>query len=484
MTHDFYMPAEFERQQAAILIFPERPGSWGYGAVPAQKVFAQIINTIALHEDVYVIVSDVSRPAAEKLTAVSDRVHLLDIPTNDAWARDTAPTFVKNGRTGEVRGISWKFNAWGGEYDGLYAHWELDDALAETFCKMTGFGCISAGDFVLEGGSIHSDGEGTILTTESCLLSGGRNPSMTKAEIERTLCEYLGGKKVIWLPRGIFNDETNEHVDNVCAFIRPAEVVLAWTDDRNDPQYELSAACLETLENCTDAKGRKIIVHKLPIPDTPVCVTEHDLAGYTFEDGEDIREVGERLAASYVNFFFANDIVLLPQFGGENAESDARAVNIMRSLLPDREIVPIDAVEIIKGGGNIHCITQQIPDRQKWRWCLIGNIVDEHEWGEEHTIRHGTKHFLPGTKVYIELAYPGMGNESIVVIGMARHTKKYIEVAISGKYVHNFRLGKVFKPAVLKRMENSKFKWWGTSDEDRDTIAGCAEFMNKETEKK
>lgn len=355
------MPAEFDRQRAAILIFPERPGSWGYGAVSAQKVFAKIINTLAEHEDVYAVTSPVSRPAAEKLLDKNKRIHLLDIPTNDAWARDTAPTFVKDSETGEIRGISWRFNAWGGEYDGLYANWADDDALAERFCKQTGFNVISAGDFVLEGGSIHTDGEGTILTTESCLLSRGRNPYMTKKQIEDTLCGFLGGKKVIWLPRGIYNDETNEHVDNVCCFIRPAEVVLAWTDDRNDPQYELSAACLETLENCTDAKGRRIKVHKLPIPDVPVRITEHDLAGYTFEEGEDTREVGERLAASYVNFFFANDIVLLPQFGGENEESDRRAIDIMRGLLPEREITPIDAIEIIKGGGNIHCITQQIP---------------------------------------------------------------------------------------------------------------------------
>ncbi len=357
----FYMPAEFEKQQAAILIFPERPGSWGYGAEPAQKVFAQIINTIALHEDVYVIVNEKSRPAAEKLLNKTDRIKLLDIPTDDAWARDTTPTFVRDTDSGRPAGISWKFNAWGGEYDGLYAHWEQDDALAEKFCQKAGFDCISAGEFVLEGGSIHTDGEGTLLTTESCLLSPGRNPAMSKQQIEDTLCGYLGCKKVIWLPRGIYNDETNEHVDNVCAFIRPAEVVLAWTDNKNDPQYELSAACLETLENMTDAKGRRITVHKLPIPDIPVRVTEHDLAGYEFEEGEDTREVGERLAASYVNFFFANDIVLLPQFGGENTLSDKRALDIMRKLLPEREIIPIDAIEIIKGGGNIHCITQQIP---------------------------------------------------------------------------------------------------------------------------
>lgn len=356
----YYMPAEFSEQQAAILIFPERPGSWGFGARPAQKVFAKIINTIAKHEQVYVIVSDKTRKAAEELLR-PDNITLLDIPADDAWARDTAPTFVKDRETGEICGIDWKFNAWGGEYDGLYAHWERDDALAEKFCEAAGFGCISAGDFVLEGGSIHTDGEGTVMATEACLLSPGRNPGMTKRQIEQKLLGMLGCEKMIWLPRGIYNDETNEHIDNVCAFIRPAEVVLAWTDDTDDPQYELSAACLNVLENSTDAKGRKIIVHKLPIPDIPVCVSEHDLEGYEFEEGEDTREVGERLAASYVNFFFANDIVLLPQFGGENASGDKRALDIMRSLLPEREIIPVNAIEIIKGGGNIHCITQQIP---------------------------------------------------------------------------------------------------------------------------
>lgn len=356
----FYMPAEFEKQQAAIMIFPERPGSWGRNAATAQRVFADIMNIIAKHEHIYVIVSEKTREAAEKLLD-GNNTTLLDIPADDAWARDTAPTFVRDSDTGEIHGISWKFNAWGGGYDGLYASWELDDALAEEFCRQAGFGCVSAGDFVLEGGSIHTDGEGTLMATEACLLSKGRNPAMSKAEIERKLCDMLGCEKMIWLPRGIYNDETNEHIDNVCAFIRPAEVVLAWTDNRNDPQYGLSAACLKALESCTDAKGRKITVHKLPIPDIPVCVTEADLDNYEFEEGEDTREVGERLAASYVNFFFANDIVLLPQFGGENAESDKRALNIMRELLPEREIIPINAIEIIKGGGNIHCITQQIP---------------------------------------------------------------------------------------------------------------------------
>lgn len=356
----FYMPAEFAPHDGCIMIFPERQGSWPFEAEPAAKVFTEIITAISKDETVYVLASKNKLAKANEMLGGNENVRILEIPQNDAWARDTAPTFVTDGKGG-VRGIDWQFNAWGGEFDGLYADWELDNKLASAFCEKTGFDVYEAQHFVLEGGSIHSDGEGTVMVTESCLLSGGRNPHMTKQQIESTLCEYLGAEKVIWLPRGIYNDETNEHVDNVCAFIRPAEVVLAWTDKTDDPQYELSAQCLEVLGKTTDAKGRKITVHKLPIPDNPVLVTERDMDGYVFEDGEDTREVGERLAASYVNFYFSNKSVILPQFGGDNEESDRRAVRILRELCPDRNIVPIAAREIIVGGGNIHCITQQIP---------------------------------------------------------------------------------------------------------------------------
>ncbi len=369
------MPAEYEKHAATIMVFPERPGSWRNGAGPAQEVFARIIRELAKVEKVYVAVSERTRETAERMLEVSTagavneaggagladgsgdcgNIVLLDIPTDDAWARDIAPTFVKNRKTGEIAGINWRFNAWGGDFNGLYAHWERDDAFAKEFLSRTGYPCLDADPFVLEGGSIHSNGKGTVITTESCLLSKGRNPGLTKNEIENRLKAYLGAERVIWLPRGIYNDETDEHVDNVCAFTAENEVVLAWTDNTRDPQYEMSKACLETLEK------EGITVHKLPIPDVPVTVRQEELEGFVFEDGEDTREAGERLAASYVNFYFANGIILLPQFGGENAESDKRAVKILSEICPDRKIIPIPAREIILGGGNIHCITQQIP---------------------------------------------------------------------------------------------------------------------------
>ncbi len=355
----FYMPAEFEPHSGTIMIFPERPGSWPYGAEPALPSFLEIWKAVTQDEKLYLIVSQNTRQKAETLCKDLKNIEILEIAQNDAWARDTAPTFVRNPETGEVRGIDWNFNAWGGTFDGLYADWQEDNALASAFCRETGLACYDAKHFVLEGGSVHANGQGIVLTTEACLLSQGRNPKMSKSQIEENLKAYLNAEKIIWLPHGIYQDETNEHVDNICAFISPDEVVLAWTENQHDPQYAFSEACLKVLER------EKIKVHKLPVPDKPVCITEHDLNGYVFASGEDTREIGERLAASYVNFYFTNQSVLLPQFGGENSESDRRAVRIMTECCPDRKIIPVPARELLLGGGNIHCLTQQIPAFRK-----------------------------------------------------------------------------------------------------------------------
>lgn len=363
----FRMPGEFETHSGCIIIWPQRPGSWIYGAVKAREAFAEVACRIAESEDVYILTTAnlfenveqvVKQVINDKgLKQVWDRIRVLEIDSDDSWARDVAPTFVVDNE-GQVRGIDWQFNAWGGTYDGLYQNWEKDDRVASAFCEQMNYEMYDAHPFVLEGGSIHSDGQGTLIVTESCLLSKGRNPQMTKSQIEEKLCEYLGASKVIWLPNGIYMDETNEHVDNVCAFVRPAEVVLAWTDDPEDPQYRLSLEDYECLCDEVDAKGRKIKVTKLPIPKKPVCITAEELAGFEFEEGEDDREEGERLAASYVNFYISNGGVVVPQFGDEN---DSLAVEILSRCFPEREILPVYARDIIVGGGNIHCITQQIP---------------------------------------------------------------------------------------------------------------------------
>lgn len=356
-TRKFYMPAEYAPHEGTLLIWPVRPGSWPHGGKAAQRAFCRIMEALLPQEKVWLLAD--RDHWEEARSAAPAGVAVLEIDSDDAWARDVGPTFLIDGQGGRV-GVDWQFNAWGGEVDGLYAHWEKDDAVASRFCSALGDPVRNAHPFVLEGGSIHSDGEGTILTTESCLLSAGRNPAMTKAEIEAKLCQVLGAEKVVWLPRGIFNDETNEHVDNICCFVGPAEVVLAWTDDENDPQYPLSQACEAALRAATDAKGRPFTIHHLPTPKMPITVREADLTGYVFEEGEDVRDVGERLAASYVNFYIGNGVVLVPQFGDDH---DEKALEILGRLFPTRKVVPIPARDILLGGGNIHCITQQVPRR-------------------------------------------------------------------------------------------------------------------------
>jgi agmatine deiminase len=366
----YFMPGEFEPHQGCILIWPERPGSWIYGAKGAREAFCNVIAAIAESETVYVAASETAMESAKEMLSGDmpwqKNVRIFQAETDDAWARDVAPTFVikkdhKTGSINKVRAVNWSFNAWGGTVDGLYASWEKDDAFAKFFAAQFDFPIYDASPFVLEGGSIHSDGEGTVMVTESCLLSAGRNPGLSKGEIEARLKQYLGAEKILWLPRGIYMDETNEHVDNVCAFLRPGEVVLAWTDDENDPQYPLSKESLAYLEGERDAKGRKLLVHKLPIPKHPVCITQYELDGYTFAAGEDEREAGERLAASYVNFYFSNGAVVMPAFGGENEDSDKQAAEILQKLCPGRKVISVYARDILVGGGNIHCITQQIP---------------------------------------------------------------------------------------------------------------------------
>ena len=350
----FYMPAEFDKHEGCIIIWPERSDSWQYGAVAARKAFVKVASAISKSEKVTVCCSESQYNTAREMLAHNIRV--VEVSTNDSWARDYAPTFLKNSK-GEIRGIDWYFNAWGGLFDGLYFPWDKDNNLARKICDLLYTDVYDARHFVCEGGSIHVDGDGTALVTEACLLSKGRNPKMTKEEINETLKNYLGVEKVIWLKHGIYNDETNEHVDNICAFTSRGEVVLAWTDDKNDPQYEMSKSCFDILSNEIDAKGRRIKIHKLPLP-SPVYVSEDECAGLDNMDGEPTRTDGERLAASYVNFYISNGAIIMPAF---NDPMDKCAKEILQNIFKDREIIQIYARDILIGGGNIHCITQQIP---------------------------------------------------------------------------------------------------------------------------
>ena len=349
----FRMPGEFEEHRSTYMIWPERPDNWRLGAKPAQKVFAEVATAIAEFEPITVCVSADQFANARQM--LPPEVRVVEMSSNDAWGRACGPTFVTNGK--EIRGIEWRFNAWGGLVDGLYFPWDKDDAVAQKICELESADSYRTGGFVLEGGSIHTDGDGTAVVTEECLLSDGRNPNFSKDQIEDMLCNYLNVEKVIWLKRGIYLDETNGHVDNIFSFARPGEALLAWCEDENDPQYEISAENLKILENQTDARGRRIKVHKLVLP-TPVLITEEESGGVDSIEGTLPRNEGDRLAASYVNFYLVNGGVIFPMFGDQN---DERARKTLEKVFPDRRVVGIYAREILLGGGNIHCITQQVP---------------------------------------------------------------------------------------------------------------------------
>ena len=199
----YRMPAEFSSHSGCIIIFPERPDSWQYGGVKAKKAFCEVACAIAKSEKVTVLASFEQYENARRM--LPPHIRVVEMSSDDAWARDVSPEFVVNDK-GDMRGVDWYFNAWGGLVDGLYFPWDKDNKIARKVCDMLDVDVYDFSDFVLEGGSISADGEGTILTTEACLLSAGRNPQLSKAEIEENLCEGLGAKKVIWLPGCILGD--------------------------------------------------------------------------------------------------------------------------------------------------------------------------------------------------------------------------------------------------------------------------------------
>lgn len=351
---NFRMPGEFEPHEGTFMIWPERTDNWRYGAKFAQKVFCEVATAISKFEKMTMCVSAAQYENARNM--LPENIRVIEISNNDSWVRDSGPTFVKNDK-GEVRGIDWQFNAWGGLVDGLYFPWDKDNSVAKKICEIEWKDRYSLDDFVLEGGSIHVDGEGTALVTEACLLSNGRNPHMNKEEIELKLKEYLNVEKVIWLKHGIYLDETNEHVDNICTFVKPGVVVLGWTNDKSDPQYEMSKNCYDILSNEKDAKGRNLEVHKLLLP-SPIYITKDESLGVDVIASTQPRAEGERLAASYVNYYVCNGAIIMPSFNDPN---DKLAQSKLQELYPDREIISIYAREILLGGGNIHCITQQQP---------------------------------------------------------------------------------------------------------------------------
>jgi len=347
---NFRMPAEWEPHARTYIAWPVRDSMVHpdrYAEVC--RGYEEIIRAVAEFEPVTVVVNpeDVreggpddrrgDKERAERVEPPSGgRIERIAIPHNDAWLRDSGPTFLVDGK-GNLAGVNWKFNAWGGKY----APWDLDDAVAPQILEHAGALRFDA-PLVMEGGSFHADGEGTLITTEECLLNPNRNPRLSRGEIEEYLRAYLNVEKIIWLKRGLSGDETDGHVDNVAGFAAPGRVLLQVCGDPADENCAISRENLEILREAVDAKGRRLEV--IPVEQPPAA---HDR--------------GKRLTLSYLNFYFVNGGIILPLFGGAAAEADRKAVETFRAVFPDRVIRTVNGMAIVAEGGNVHCITQQMP---------------------------------------------------------------------------------------------------------------------------
>jgi agmatine deiminase len=347
------MPGEFEAHGGCWMAWPERPDNWRLGAKPAQHAYTAVAEAINACEPVSVAVSDMQFEHCRSLLSPSIRV--VELATDDAWIRDTGPTFLIDGK-GSLRGVDWHFNAWGGLDGGLYFPWDRDERVARKLLEIERAGRYRA-PIVLEGGSIHVDGEGTVMATEECLLNPNRNPALSRTQIEQTLFDYLGAEKMIWLGRGVYNDETNGHVDNLACFARPGVVLLSYGEDESDPQHAISRDAEQRLHAASDARGRALEVIRLPSPG-PVTITADEAAGVDAVAGSLPRRAGDRLAASYANFYPASTRIVFPLL---DERYDEQAREVLQGCFPEREVVGVPAREILLGGGNIHCITQQVP---------------------------------------------------------------------------------------------------------------------------
>jgi agmatine deiminase len=326
------MPAEFAPHERTWMAWPVKETMChpeNYAEFCAE--LARTAMQIARFEPVSMLVNKSTCAEAEK--ALGNTVELIEIPHNDCWLRDNGPTIVIS-EDGERLGVNWRFNAWGEKYP----EYEMDDQVAPRLLKHFDIPEITVTS-VMEGGSFHSDGEGTLLTTEECILNKNRNPDKSREEIAAILKQNLGVQKIIYFPKGLFGDETDGHIDNVACFASPGTVLLQVCSDPTDPNYERSREHVAILERETDAKGRKLKVIQVPQP----SVLEME---------------GRRLTLSYLNFYIVNNGIILPIFG---QETDQEVLGILKQVFPGRTIVSVDGIKLVKEGGNIHCLTQQMP---------------------------------------------------------------------------------------------------------------------------
>jgi agmatine deiminase len=331
----YAMPAEWAPHARTWMCWPARLETWGgpEGLLRAKQAYARVARAVSTFEPVMIA----ARPhdAAEAKLATSGKVDVFEVPLDDSWARDTGPTFVA-GADGARAAVQWEFNAWGNKY-----HPWADDAQFATRAAKLADVPVYAAPMVCEGGAIHTDGQGTLITTEQCLLNPNRNPHLSQQQVEERLALYTGARRVLWLGEGFSDDETDGHVDNIACFVAPGRVLVGVPASKSHPDFEPIMEAIRRLASARDAEGRTIEIVELEQPRR----IEHDWRG-------------RLLQKSYVNFYLANGGVVLPGFDDAN---DEKARMCLARCFPGRDILQIDATDIVQGGGGIHCITQQEP---------------------------------------------------------------------------------------------------------------------------
>lgn len=334
---NYVWPAEWHPHDATWISWPHNPNTWPGRMAPVPDAFERFIRTVAEVEQVHVLAGPAhAAQEAERRFHHAPRIQLHPFVTNDCWVRDYGPTFVLNAKDGSLVGIHWVYTAWGGKYPPFHE----DAQNGARICQAVGASRVVS-PLVCEGGGLETDGEGTLLTTKSCLLNPSRNPQRNEAAITSHLCEMLGVTKVIWLDETeLDGDDTDGHIDQLARFVAPGRVVVASRSVESDTNIESLNAMRQQLQQCTDARGRKLEIIDLPTP-PPRWIN------------------GQRVPESYCNFYIANGIVIVPEF--KHRPSDQRAAAILREQFPYHQIIPIDASDMIWGLGAFHCASQQQP---------------------------------------------------------------------------------------------------------------------------
>ena len=329
----FTMPAEWAPHAGCWMAWPQRVELWRQHLEAARDDYVSVAQAIARYEPVTMFADP--KEVADARRRCGPLVSVVPMPLDDSWLRDSGPTVVMD-RTGRRAAAAFTFNAWGGKYQ---PH-DQDATLGERIGALAGYP-VYRSKLVVEGGGFLSDGEGTLITAETCVLNPNRNPGWTKAQAEAELRAMLGVRKVIWLPGDVTDTETDGHVDGFVAFTKPATVLCEVVADSADPRYAIMAENRRVLETETDARGRRFNI--LPIVEAPHSAVPRDQDGF---------------CRSYVNFYIANGAIIAPAYG---IAEDASAFAALRQAYPDRTVVAVALKDLFRGGGGIHCITQQEP---------------------------------------------------------------------------------------------------------------------------